>query len=624
MDTESSPPSPLEIIAPYVAEFVGTFLLVFTIGCCTVAGSAMWNATAIASILMVSIYATGPISGGHLNPSVSLAVGLCGKMPVMRVIGYIVMQVGAGILAGLLYYGTFIQATPVGITPFNWFEKGVVEVIYTAMICFVVLNCAVSKRNNPDDDQNHFFALAIGFVIVAGGYAAGDISGAHFNPAVSIGIDITGAGASAAGVGAGSIWWLIYVAYQVMGSVLAAILFLLCRPNEFGSSLSSRVLHAPVVQVKVLAGYNLVNKDSGIAGDASDPYVVVRYGRLERKTPIVTNSLNPIWMTDNVFSFDVQPERGALIVEVVNSKNILQEQSLGSLSVDVIGLSTPTPIRRRELLSNGGGAELELELFAEGAEIESSPHPMSLEDEPTLGSRLISEFLGTFVLMLTVGLNIVMQSGVTAWSAGAALMCMIYSLGDVCGGHFNPAVTFAVMLSGRDKCPVGRAVLYLVGQLLAGLIAGFIVAGFHSVAPASSVSHPLAPKVGSTWWMSFTAETVFTFMLAFVVLAVATTAPAPSNTMQNFQFALAIGSCVTAGGFAIGGVSGGILNPAVAFGISMSNRMWNGSGPLLHWTNCLYYSLWELIGGLLAALVFYITHSHEYRTSEKGGYTPSP
>ena len=62
----------------YVAEFVGTFVLVVTVGGCVLTGSATWNATAIACILMVRIYATGPISGGNLNSAGSIASGLAG------------------------------------------------------------------------------------------------------------------------------------------------------------------------------------------------------------------------------------------------------------------------------------------------------------------------------------------------------------------------------------------------------------------------------------------------------------------------------------------------------------------------------------------------------------------
>merc|ERR1719158_173456 len=90
---------------------------------------------------------------------------------------------------------------------FGWLELGVVEALYTCMLCFVVLNCAASIRNNPPDNGNQFYGLAIGFVIIAGGYAAGPISGGAFNPAVALGIDISSAGL-------GVFWGFIYTLYE--------------------------------------------------------------------------------------------------------------------------------------------------------------------------------------------------------------------------------------------------------------------------------------------------------------------------------------------------------------------------------------------------------------------------
>merc|ERR1719158_457258 len=110
---------------------------------------------------------------------------------------------------------------------FGWLELGVVEALYTCMLCFVVLNCAASKKNNPPDNGNQFYGLAIGFVIVAGGYAGGPISGGAFNPAVAFGIDV-----SSAGLGFG--WCFAYLGYEMIGAGLAAILFRFIRPEEFG------------------------------------------------------------------------------------------------------------------------------------------------------------------------------------------------------------------------------------------------------------------------------------------------------------------------------------------------------------------------------------------------------
>jgi glycerol uptake facilitator-like aquaporin len=74
------------------------------------------------------------------------------------------------------------------------------------------------------------------------------------------------------------------------------------------------------------------------------------------------------------------------------------------------------------------------------------------------------------------------------------------------------------------------------------------------------------------------------------------------------MFGLAIGSCITVGGYAIGGVSGGSLNPAVSFGIDTTNAIFEHEA----WRNCLYWSAFELLGAAVAAAAFYITRQTEY------------
>merc|ERR1719236_231170 len=94
---------------------------------------------------------------------------------------------------------------------FGWASAMTVEILYTFMLCFVVLNVACCTASNG----NEYYGLAIGFVIIAGGYAAGGISGAAFNPAVAFGIDV-----SSALLGFG--WSFAYAGFELLGAALAA------------------------------------------------------------------------------------------------------------------------------------------------------------------------------------------------------------------------------------------------------------------------------------------------------------------------------------------------------------------------------------------------------------------
>merc|ERR550537_1805852 len=88
-------------------------------------------------------------------------------------------------------------------------------------------------------------------------------------------------------------------------------------------------------------------------------------------------------------------------------------------------------------------------------------------DGGNIVSSLVSEFLGTFYLVATVAFNVYGGSKSGAWSIAAALMCMIYALGNVSGAHFNPAVTVAILLSGRGKIDgSGEAIAYMVTQVI--------------------------------------------------------------------------------------------------------------------------------------------------------------
>jgi aquaporin Z len=170
------------------------------------------------------------------------------------------------------------------------------------------------------------------------------------------------------------------------------------------------------------------------------------------------------------------------------------------------------------------------------------------------------EFIGTFFLVLTIGMTVIAPGadGLAPLAIGSALMVMIYAGGHVSGAHYNPAVTLAVFLRGR--CPLKDVPGYMVSQVVGAAVAAIVV-GMLKGADAMSKVAASSPVVGS----ALIAEFLFTFALAWVVLNVATA----KATAGNSNYGLAIGFTVLTGAFAVGSVSGGAFNPAVAVGITM-------------------------------------------------------
>merc|ERR1711879_24698 len=100
--------------------------------------------------------------------------------------------------------------------------------------------------------------------------------------------------------------------------------------------------------------YNLLNKDTGLMGDYSDPYVVGKVGRHEKKTPVINNDLNPVWHEDNRFAFEVKEDDPSLELEVFNKNNIFNNDSLGKYTVDLRTMPLAEWKRYRVFLEEGG------------------------------------------------------------------------------------------------------------------------------------------------------------------------------------------------------------------------------------------------------------------------------
>jgi aquaporin Z len=199
--------------------------------------------------------------------------------------------------------------------------------------------------------------------------------------------------------------------------------------------------------------------------------------------------------------------------------------------------------------------------------------------------RYLVEFIGTFFLVFTVGSTVISPgAGALAPIAiGASLMVMVFAGGHVSGGHYNPAVTLAVWL--RGKCDTKDVAPYWLAQAAAALVAAWIVQKLKMPGAAQ-------PLVLAGWKPAFVAEFLFTFALCWVVLNVATT----KATMGNHFYGVAIGMTVMTGAFAVGAVSGGAFNPAVALGITKMG--------LSLWGNLWILLVGEVTGALVAAFTY--------------------
>eukprot|EP00440_Ansanella_granifera_P076143 gb/GFBE01082636.1/.p1 GENE.gb/GFBE01082636.1/~~gb/GFBE01082636.1/.p1 ORF type:complete len:460 (+),score=112.29 gb/GFBE01082636.1/:1-1380(+) len=430
-----------------VAEFIGAFLPFFTVGFNVLAGTAVYGGISLAAVLTVLTYALAGVSGANFNPAVSLSLYMSKKLggPGIdeKIAGlYMGVQLVAGLCSGLCFVNLFWDSFKLGPgAGFSWVDACACEFLYSGLLCFVVLNTTAARKYASEG--NHFYGLAIGAMALAGSYAAGPVSGGLLNPAVTIGVDIAGAGR---GFGKS----LIYAFFQLLGGAVAAYLFKLVRPEDFD----------------------------------------------EQRTP---------------------------------------------------------------------------------------------------RTRLLSESIGTFALVLTVGLAVLANTPVAVPAIAGSLMSMVYALGDVSGAHFNPAVTAAIVVSGQDPDMVPkRAGFYVATQLLAAVFAGWLFCLIHN-----GNSFALGPGDGFSLTAAVFAETFFTGLLAFVVLGAAVV----GRTKTTQLFGLAIGLCIVVGGSAVGKISGACLNPAVSVGIAASNGGWESM------KTAMRYSVFEVLGGCMAGGLVSLTHA---------------
>ncbi|GMU82092.1 MAG: glycerol uptake facilitator protein [Planctomycetota bacterium] len=206
-------------------------------------------------------------------------------------------------------------------------------------------------------------------------------------------------------------------------------------------------------------------------------------------------------------------------------------------------------------------------------------------------NKYITEFIGTFFLVLTIGMA---EGNLKPLAIGVSLMCMIFMGGHISGGHFNPAVTLAVLMRGR--CNIGDAIAYMISQVAGALAAAGLVYFL------LNKTYPVMPGNTDNTTSALIVELIFTFALCLVVLNVATA----KGTANNSFYGLAIGFTVFFAAVAGGGMSGGAFNPAVGLGPTLMSLIVGAdigkeAIPLV-WI----YLVGPFAGGALAAIIFRI------------------
>jgi aquaporin Z len=212
-------------------------------------------------------------------------------------------------------------------------------------------------------------------------------------------------------------------------------------------------------------------------------------------------------------------------------------------------------------------------------------------------AKYTAEFIGTYFLVLTIGMNVLTGSVGAAISIGGMLMVMIFSAGSISGAHFNPAVSFAVLLSAhpsRKTISLSNFFVYTVFQCMGAWAAGLTYYSF------TGHTFTLAPVGHYSWGPAMVCELLYSMALCYVVLNVATT----KKSEGNQYFGLAIGFTVTAAALAIGGVSGCSLNPAVTFGLMSSAALQMGYSAAFRWFPLYFFT--PFIGAAVAFGAFYV------------------
>ena len=207
--------------------------------------------------------------------------------------------------------------------------------------------------------------------------------------------------------------------------------------------------------------------------------------------------------------------------------------------------------------------------------------------------KLAAEFVGTFALIF-FGAGAALQGADLVGGAlanGLAIGLMVTAVGHISGGHFNPAVTLSMLVTGRISLAEGAR--YMVSQLAGATAAALVLLAIFpsAITDAANLGVPAVGGNGISAGNALVAEIVTTFFLVFVIYGVAVDKRGAFSILAGLPIGLTISISV----LAVGNVSGAALNPARWLGPALVSGTWD---------NFWIWILGPAVGAVLAALVY--------------------
>ena len=174
----------------YLAEGLGTFMLVL-VGCGAIAAASLYGvpghlgiSLAFGLVVMAVIYAIGDVSGAHINPAVSVAFWLAGRLSAKALVPYVLAQCAGAVVACVLLVFLFGPDASLGVTTplLGPWRSLVLEIVISFILMFVILNVATGHK-----EKGIMAGIAVGGAVGLLALFAGPATGASMNPARSLG-----------------------------------------------------------------------------------------------------------------------------------------------------------------------------------------------------------------------------------------------------------------------------------------------------------------------------------------------------------------------------------------------------------------------------------------------------